>query len=122
MGYNPVKKESFRRSHSLETARFGSHRCKLKNSTRRDSHAFLSLEPPQEKVEEDRFMREQEKKFFEKKKKELEAKMHEQELAIFQETIAPSMAQAEVLLKKTGDKVSDAGLEALARWKLDMKN
>lgn len=75
----------------------------------------------QKKVEEDRFIRENEKKFFENKKKELEAKLHEEELAVFQETIAPAMADAEHLLEKTGDKVSENGLEALARWKLDME-
>jgi hypothetical protein len=82
------------------------------------SISFSILWPLQEKVEEDRYMREQEKKFFERKKAERAEKMHEQEEAIFQETIAPAMAEAEQVLKKTGDKVSDAGLEALARWKL----
>lgn len=48
-------------------------------------------------------------------------KQHEHELAVFQETIAPAMAEVQALLKKTNDKVSDAGLESLARWKLDMK-
>lgn len=72
-------------------------------------------------MEENRFIREQEKKFFEKKKAELEAKMHEQELAIFEETVAPAMAEASALLKRSKDTVSDAGLEALAKWKLGMK-
>lgn len=66
-------------------------------------------------------MREQEKKFFERKKAEMAEKMHEQEASIFQEVIAPAMAEAENVLSKTGDSVSDAGLEAIARWKLDMK-
>jgi UDP-N-acetylglucosamine:LPS N-acetylglucosamine transferase len=63
-------------------------------------------------------MREQEAKFFEKKKAEMQEKMHEHELQEFQETIAPAMAEAQSVLSKSGDKVSDKSLEALARWKL----
>jgi hypothetical protein len=70
-------------------------------------------------VEEDRMMREQEKKFFESKKREMAEKMHEDDAVIFQEAIAPAMAEIEVVLKSTNDKVSNAGLEAIARWKLD---
>lgn len=74
----------------------------------------------QEKVEEDRYMRSLEAKFLERKKAEKLNAMKEEETAIFQETIAPAMAQAKVLLERTGDTISDAGLEALAKWKLDM--
>eukprot|EP00977_Amphora_coffeiformis_P010311 scaffold2388_cov163-Amphora_coffeaeformis.AAC.7 len=35
----------------------------------------------------------------------------------FKEKIAPLMAEAEVLLGKSGDSISQEGLEALARWK-----
>jgi uncharacterized protein YfeS len=72
----------------------------------------------QERVEEDRFIREVEQQYFEKKKAELEREMVEQDLRKFEDTIVPAMAQAEILLQKTGDKVSEAGLEALARWKV----
>jgi hypothetical protein len=72
----------------------------------------------QEKHEEDRYIREQEKKYFEKKKAELEKKMHDEDLAHFKEAIAPKMAEVSALLQKTGDKVSDEALEALARWKM----
>jgi hypothetical protein len=72
----------------------------------------------QEKHEEDRYIREQEKAYFEKKKAELEKKLHEEDLAHFKEAIAPKMAEVSSLLKKTGDKVSDEALEALARWKV----
>jgi len=72
----------------------------------------------QEKHEEDRYIREQEKAYFEKKKAELEKKLHEEDLAYFKEAIAPKMAEVSSLLKKTGDKVSDEALEALARWKV----
>jgi guanylate kinase len=70
-------------------------------------------------VEEDRMMREQEKKFFENKKKEMAEKMHHEDAVIFQEAIAPAMAEIQEILKSTDDKVSNAGLEAIARWKLD---
>jgi hypothetical protein len=80
------------------------------------SLAYISLE--QEKHEEDRYIREQEKKYFEKKKAELEKKLHEEDLTHFKEAIAPKMAEVSSLLKKTGDNVSDEGLEALARWKV----
>jgi hypothetical protein len=71
-------------------------------------------------VEEDRYIREQEKEFFRKKKAILADKMAAQEEALFQEAIAPAMVEAQEALKKSGDKVSDAGLEALARWKLEL--
>jgi hypothetical protein len=47
--------------------------------------------------------------------------MKEEESAIFQQTIAPAMANAKLLLEKTGNlKVNDAGLEAIAKWKLGL--
>lgn len=75
----------------------------------------------QEKVEEDRYMREQEKKFYAKKKAEMADKLHGEEEKLFQEKIAPTMAEAEQVLKLSGDTaVSHDGLEAIARWKLGM--
>lgn len=66
-------------------------------------------------------MREQEKKFFEKKKAEMAEKLHGEEEKLFQEKIAPAMAEAEQVLKQAGDtSVSHSGLEAIARWKLGM--
>jgi hypothetical protein len=75
----------------------------------------------QEKVEEDRFMRELEKSFFEKKKKEMADKMNAEKTKEYQEKIAPAMAEIEVALKKSNDKISHAGLETIARWKLGLK-
>lgn len=75
----------------------------------------------QEKVEEDRYMREQEQEFFRAKKAAMEEKMHVEEEALFKESIAPAMAEAEKILKENGGpSVSHAGLEALARWKLNL--
>jgi hypothetical protein len=65
-------------------------------------------------------VREQEKKFFEQKKVASAEKMKAEELAAFEKSVAPAMAAIESLLKKSGDKVSNAGLEAIAKWKLGM--
>lgn len=67
----------------------------------------------QEKVEEDLFMKKQEKAFFEQKR----AEVLESERKAFQETIDPTMAEVNRILKSTNDSVSQDGLEALARWK-----
>lgn len=75
----------------------------------------------QEKVEEDRFMKAQEKEFIEKKRKKMAEKMHVEEEAIFKEKVAPAMAEAQNVLKKAGGaSVSHDALEALAKWKLNM--
>lgn len=73
-----------------------------------------------EKVEEDRYMREQEKAFFEKKKAEHNAEMALKDQEIYQKQIAPAMVEVQELLKKTKDTVSSHGLEAIARWKLNL--
>jgi hypothetical protein len=71
-------------------------------------------------VEEDLYIRQQEMKFYERKREQAQHEMAEKELVYFRETIAPAMTQAQELLKVSGDNVSDAGLEALARWKLNL--
>ena len=45
----------------------------------------------------------------------------EQEMMVFEEVVAPAMVECQELLKKSGDSVSDQGLELLAKWKLGMK-
>ena len=65
-------------------------------------------------------MRELELKYIEKKKAEMAAKMAADEEKEFSDKVAPAMAEAEVLLGKSGDSVSQDGLEALARWKLGL--
>ena len=71
-------------------------------------------------MEEERYVRAQEKQFIDAKKKAMAEKMHAEEEAKFSEAIAPAMVEAEQILKASGDTVSNAGLEALARWKLDL--
>lgn len=39
---------------------------------------------------------------------------------VFQKQIAPVMVEVQQLLKKTNDSVSSHGLEAIARWKLNL--
>lgn len=68
-------------------------------------------------MEEDRYMRELEKKYIETKKAEKAVAMAETEETEFKDKIAPLMAEIEVLLGKSGDSISYEGLEALARWK-----
>ena len=63
-------------------------------------------------------MRAQEEKYFQRKKAEAKEAMKEEEAAVFQDAIAPAMAEVDSMLKESGDSVSDAGLEAIARWKL----
>jgi|FLMP01.2.fsa_nt_emb hypothetical protein len=65
-------------------------------------------------------MRALEKEYIEKKTADNKAAMHEAEAKEFAETIAPVMAEAEVLLKGSGENISHGGLEALARWKLGL--
>ena len=65
-------------------------------------------------------MRELEVKYIATKKAETAAKMAEAEEQQSAETIAPVMAEAQVLLGETGDSVSQHGLESLARWKLGL--
>ncbi|KAL7566936.1 hypothetical protein ACA910_017247 [Epithemia clementina (nom. ined.)] len=71
-----------------------------------------------EKVEEDRYMRELERKYIEKKKAEMAQKMAAEEEEKFKDVIAPAMAEVEVLLSKTGDSVSHEALENIAKWKV----
>jgi hypothetical protein len=66
-------------------------------------------------------MKEQEREFIEKKRKTMADKMHVEEIAIFNEKVAPAMAEAQNVLKNAGGvSVSHDALEALAKWKLDL--
>ncbi|GKY99594.1 hypothetical protein MPSEU_000913700 [Mayamaea pseudoterrestris] len=85
------------------------------------SFALSDTLQSKKKVEEERFIKEQEKKFFEKKKAELDSKQHENELKQFQGVIAPCMADIHEILEKTGDDISHEGYEAIAKWKLGIK-
>lgn len=66
-------------------------------------------------------MRELEKEFFAKKKREMAEEMKAHEEEEYQDVIAPAMAEIEVALQASGDKISHAGLETIARWKLGLK-
>lgn len=43
-----------------------------------------------------------------------------QKSALHSAVVEPVMADVTEMLKASGDKVSDAGLETLAKWKLDL--
>lgn len=51
----------------------------------------------------------------------MKQRLHEHEMAIFEEAVAPAMAEVQQLLKKTNDSISDEALELLARWKLHLE-
>lgn len=72
----------------------------------------------QEHVEEDRFIRDLDAKYFAKQRAKLEEARAHDDLQHFQNIVAPTMYQVQLLLSETGDSVSDAALEALARWKI----
>jgi hypothetical protein len=66
-------------------------------------------------------MKEQEKEFIEKKRKTMADRMHAEEIVVFNEKVAPAMAEAQNILKKAGDvTVGHDALEALAKWKLNL--
>ena len=72
----------------------------------------------QEHVEEDRFIRDLDAKYFATQRAKLDDERAQQDLQHFHNHVAPAMYQVQLLLSETGDSVSDAALEALARWKL----
>jgi hypothetical protein len=65
-------------------------------------------------------MREQDNAWKEKLR-ELKAQEEvERESALHSAVVEPVMEDVAEMLKASGDKVSDAGLETLAKWKLDL--
>ena len=65
-------------------------------------------------------MRAQEDAWKQKLRKLKEQEEHEKEENLHREVVEPVMADIAKMLEETGDKVSDAGLENLAKWKLDL--
>lgn len=73
-----------------------------------------------ERVEEDRYMRQQDEIW---KKKLMQLKVEEEHLreeALHKEVLEPVMRDVAKMLEETGDRVSDAALENLSKWKLDL--
>lgn len=73
-----------------------------------------------EKVEEDRYMRAQEEAWKEKLRKLKAQEEAEREEVMHNEVVDPVKADISKMLARSGDKISDAGLEILAKWKLDL--
>ena len=48
------------------------------------------------------------------------AEAHEREEQHFKDVVEPVMGDIEKMLAESGDKVSKEGLEALAKWKIDL--
>jgi hypothetical protein len=75
---------------------------------------------PQEKTEEDRYMRAQEEAWKEKLRALRAVDEQNRVASHHAEVVDPVKKDIEKLLATTGDKVSDAGLEALAKFRLDL--
>mmetsp|Transcript_132335 Transcript_132335/g.382573 ORF Transcript_132335/g.382573 Transcript_132335/m.382573 type:complete len:110 (+) Transcript_132335:129-458(+) len=73
-----------------------------------------------EKVEEDRYMRAQEEAWKEKLRKLRHEEEVEKVEQLHNEVISPVKADIADMLKESGDKISDEGLEILAKWKLSL--
>jgi hypothetical protein len=74
----------------------------------------------QEKFEEDRYMKQQEETWKAKLRALREQEEKDRQASHQAEVVDPVKKDIETLLAKTGDKVSDAGLEALAKFRLDL--
>jgi sulfur relay (sulfurtransferase) DsrC/TusE family protein len=74
----------------------------------------------QEKAEEDRYMKQQEDAWKEKLRALKAQEEASRDAARHAEVVDPVKKDIEELLAQTGDKVSDAGLEALAKFRLDL--
>jgi hypothetical protein len=83
--------------------------------------SYLKRCDPQEKVEEDRYIRAREQQIAESRHRAAEAEAHAAELAAADQAkiAAKNAAMHEIadLLATTGDVVSEAGLANLAAWK-----
>eukprot|EP00526_Cylindrotheca_closterium_P000768 CAMPEP_0113636110 /NCGR_PEP_ID=MMETSP0017_2-20120614/18844_1 /TAXON_ID=2856 /ORGANISM="Cylindrotheca closterium" /LENGTH=93 /DNA_ID=CAMNT_0000546961 /DNA_START=301 /DNA_END=582 /DNA_ORIENTATION=+ /assembly_acc=CAM_ASM_000147 len=77
-----------------------------------------------ERFEETRFMKKQDAMNLDKMKQMKELKIEEEEHmrgeALHREVVEPVMKDAAKILEETGDSVSDAALENLSKWKLDL--
>lgn len=71
-------------------------------------------------MEEDRYMRAQEEAWKEKLRKLRAQEEAEREVAAHKEVVDPVKADIAEMLARSGDKISDEGLEILAKWKLDL--
>mmetsp|Transcript_48809 Transcript_48809/g.118122 ORF Transcript_48809/g.118122 Transcript_48809/m.118122 type:complete len:123 (+) Transcript_48809:160-528(+) len=73
-----------------------------------------------EKFEEDRYMKQQENEWKEKLRALKEQEAKDRNVAHQLEVVDPVKKDIEALLAETGDKISDEGLEALAKFRLDL--
>ncbi|KAG7350727.1 hypothetical protein IV203_010087 [Nitzschia inconspicua] len=89
-------------------------------ANRRSMMAFADKAKLREKVEEDRYMKEQEEAWKEKLRALKQQEETSRDAAHHAEVVDPVKKDIEKLLAETGDKVSDAGLENLAKFRLDL--
>jgi len=85
---------------------------------------LLFIQMLQEKVEEDRFIRQREREILEHRRVEAAAKQAAAEVVAAEEKrlaqIAAAKSEAHDVIAKTYDKVSDEALENIAKWKLGL--
>eukprot|EP00539_Tryblionella_compressa_P005559 CAMPEP_0178757830 /NCGR_PEP_ID=MMETSP0744-20121128/14031_1 /TAXON_ID=913974 /ORGANISM="Nitzschia punctata, Strain CCMP561" /LENGTH=83 /DNA_ID=CAMNT_0020412093 /DNA_START=126 /DNA_END=377 /DNA_ORIENTATION=- len=82
--------------------------------------AFQDQAKLREKAEEDRYMKQQEQAWKDKLRALKEQEEAARDASHHAEVVDPVKKDIEKLLAETGDKVSDAGLEALAKFRLDL--
>ena len=90
----------------------------LLSSITKNSELFLKKYLLQEKVEEDLFMRQQEKEWIEKLKVQQELETTAKQQAFQKKVVQPVKDELRELLKETGDEISDEALQRLAMSKL----
>ncbi|CAJ1965855.1 unnamed protein product [Cylindrotheca closterium] len=77
-----------------------------------------------ERYEESRFMKKQDEMNLDKMKQMKQLKIEEEQMlreeALHKEVIEPRMHDAAKILEETGERVSDAALKNLSKWKLDL--
>lgn len=82
--------------------------------------SLSTLRTLKEKVEEDRYIRAQENAWKEKLQGLRAVEEHKREAAVHHDVVKPVMDDVSKMLAETGDSVSDAALENLTKWKLDL--
>jgi len=75
---------------------------------------------PKGKFEEDRYLQQQEKQWYEKLRALRAQEELDREQKHYDEVVDPVKKDFADLLSKTGDKISDEGLENLAKFRLDL--
>eukprot|EP00934_Nitzschia_sp_Nitz4_P007135 Nitzschia sp. Nitz4//scaffold8_size234185//199563//199977//NITZ4_001293-RA/size234185-augustus-gene-0.278-mRNA-1//-1//CDS//3329559914//7125//frame0 len=93
---------------------------RVANVSRRSMMTLGDSLKGREKVEEDLYMRAQEEAWKEKLRALRAQEAAAREQVEHDEVVSPVKADIAAMLAESGDKVSDEGLEILAKWKLSL--